>query len=492
MTDENPQQDETELSSQEEPTDHGLTDPVVEAESIDDASSVDEVRDPDASVEEQDEHADREEARDVAAPVAGVDESSFDNDDESTALSNGALAFVAFAALVLVAGGIFVAGSFFSQGEETATAQAEAESQIAEYNPDEFVSEFTQEELSGEAEPEAVIVEPTPTTVPDAVALADETDADQNAEAEEATDPAADEAEEVGEEIDTTIPLIDPNDTALVFINRVPGDEYGFVGYVNLAGERFITPLSCDRLDWNRNGGVCLQGGSIGSPGRGLLLDEFLRPVRRFGIATPSRAAISPDGGTVSWTGFVTGHDYLAAGEFATTTQLIDVERELGAELQEDFETYISEDETLSSEDQNYWGTTYIDNQTFYATVGFEGQTNLVFGDVRTGRLDIVHENASCPEVSPNGSTIVAKEQRDQSFQLVAINAATGERRDLNDARSVDDQVEWVDDNTIVYGLPNPDAGTTGQPALDIWVLNVNDGSAPRLLLAFADSPAAP
>lgn len=151
-----------------------------------------------------------------------------------------------------------------------------------------------------------------------------------------------------------------------------------------------------------------------------------------------------------------------------------------------------SADETLSSEDQNYWGTTYIDNQTFYATVGFEGQTNLVFGDVRTGRLDIVHENASCPEVSPNGSTIVAKEQRDQSFQLVAINAATGERRDLNDARSVDDQVEWVDDNTIVYGLPNPDAGTTGQPALDIWVLNVNDGSAPRLLLAFADSPAAP
>ena len=259
MTDENPQQDDTELSSQEEPTDNGSTDPVVDAESIEERSIDD--------------------AADSAASVEQVDDPSSEHDEESTSLSTGGLAFVAFAALVLVAGGVFVAGSFFSQGEETATAQAEAESQIAEYNPDEFVSEFTQEELSGEAEPEAVIVEPTPTTVPDAVALADETDADQNAEAEEATDPAADEAEEVGEEIDTTIPLIDPNDTALVFINRVPGDEYGFVGYVNLAGERFITPLSCDRLDWNRNGGVCLQGGSIGSPGRGLLLDEFLRPV---------------------------------------------------------------------------------------------------------------------------------------------------------------------------------------------------------------------
>ena len=114
-----------------------------------------------------------------------------------------------------------------------------------------------------------------------------------------------------------------------------------------------------------------------------------------------------------------------------------------------------------------------------------------MFGDVRTGELRVVHENASCPEVSPNGSTIVAKELRGEAFQLVAINTQTGERRDLAETRSVDDQVEWIDDNTIVYGLPNPDAGTVGQPALDIWVLNVNDGSAPRLLLAFADSPAA-
>ncbi len=467
MTDKNPPHDEMELSSDEEPLEH---------ESVDIT---------DAAANEPLEPFEPNEA----LPVEDVDGSESD-DDQSTSLSYGALAFVAFAMLVLGAGGVFVAGSLLAQDQETAAAQIEAESQIAEYDPDEFVSEFTPEELLGEAQPEAEVVEPTPTTVPESVALADESaddeDEDEQAEADEG---APESTVEAGDDLDTTIPLIDPNDTALVFINRVPGDEYGFVGYVNLEGERFITPLPCDRLDWNRNGGVCLQGGSIGIPGRGLLLDEFLRPVRRFGIANPSRAAISPDGGTVSWTGFVTGHDYLAPGEFATTTQLIDVERELGAELETDFQTFADGEEFLE-ETANYWGTSYIDEQTFYATLGFGAQNNLVFGDVRTGELHVVHENASCPEVSPNGSTIVAKEQRDQAFQLVAIDTATGERRDLAETRSVDDQVEWIDDSRILYGLPNPEAGTTGQPAFDVWVLNVNDGSEPRLLVPFADSPA--
>lgn len=428
-------------------------------------------------------------AEDIATDAESAETGK--EDEESTSLSTGGLAFVAFAMLVLVAGGIFVAGSFLAQDEETAVAQAEAESQIAEYDPDEFASEFTEEELSGTVENEPVIVEPTPTTVPESIALAEGPDSEQSTDLDGVDEtPESPQVDEETNEFDPTVALIDPEDTALVFVNRVPGEEYGFVGYVNLAGERFITPLSCDRLDWNRNGGVCLQDGFTGS-GRGLLLDEFLRPIRRFGIATPSRAAISPDGGTVSWTGFVTGHDYTAPGEFSTTTQLIDIERELGAELQEDFTTFTADGEELFSEDQNYWGTTYISEQTFYATVGFGEENNIVFGDVRTGELRVVHENASCPEVSPNGSTIVAKELRGEAFQLVAINTQTGERRDLAETRSVDDQVEWIDDNTIVYGLPNPDAGTVGQPALDIWVLNVNDGSAPRLLLAFADSPAA-
>ena len=85
----------------------------------------------------------------------------------------------------------------------------------------------------------------------------------------------------------------------------------------------------------------------------------------------------------------------------------------------------------------------------------------------------------------------MAKEERDGAFQLIAIDVETGARRDLVESRSVDDQVEWIDDSTIVYGVANEEGGTTAQPALDIWVLNIDDGSEPRLLIPFADSPAA-
>ena len=86
---------------------------------------------------------------------------------------------------------------------------------------------------------------------------------------------------------------------------------------------------------------------------------------------------------------------------------------------------------------------------------------------------------------------IVAKEQRGEVFQLVLIDVATGDRRDLGETRSVDDQVEWVDDSTILYGLPNLEEGTDAQPVFDVWSLDVAAGSTPQLLIPFAESPAA-
>ena len=104
--------------------------------------------------------------------------------------------------------------------------------------------------------------------------------------------------------------------------------------------------------------------------------------------------------------------------------------------------------------------------------------------------MNVVYENATCPEVSPDGSTLVVKERRGDFFQLVAIDTATGARRDLAESRSVEDQVEFLDNSTIIYGLPNEAEGTEAQPAWDVWALNLN-GGAPQLIIPFADSPAA-
>jgi len=228
----------------------------------------------------------------------------------------------------------------------------------------------------------------------------------------------------------------------------------------------------------------------LNGSGRALILDGGLNPISRFGVNRPSRAAASPDGAVVAWTGFTLGHSYLAQGEFATTTQLISVDRKIAADLESIFTTYHN-DELMEDEERNFWGVSFVDSDLFYATVGVRGETFIVSGRVSTSRMDVVIENASCPEVSPDGSTVVVKEQRGDRFQLVAIDVATGSRRDLGETRSVDDQVEWADDDNILYGMPNLDEGTESQPVFDIYALNVAPGSSPRLVVPFAESPAA-
>ncbi|MFT7474914.1 MAG: hypothetical protein ACI81L_001846 [Verrucomicrobiales bacterium] len=370
------------------------------------------------------------------------------------------------AMLVLVGGSVYFAGQVLSSKDDTTRAQESAEAQIAEFDPSEFTSELIE---NG--------------TTPSSLALIgdDQDDADSAAQTPRSTT--------------TTVPIarpgVDPSTIALAFINRVPGDEYGYVGYIDSAGDRHVTELECDRLDINEAGGICLSAtAGFGGGGRGLLLDAGFNAQLKFGVNQPSRAAVSPDGGVVAWTGFTLGHSYLVPGEFATTTQLISVDRGVGANLETIFATFDIDGGPLNAEDRNYWGVTFLDSDRFYATVGYENTTSIVAGTISNSRLDIVYENASCPEVSPDGRTIVAKEFRDGVFQLVAIDVVSGARRDLGETRSVDDQVEWADDDNILYALPNVEEGTDAQPVFDVWALNVAPGSVPQLVIPFADSPA--
>jgi len=386
--------------------------------------------------------------------------------DPSRSTSKGSFLLLVVALLVLAGGAVYFIGAVLSANSETDAAQASAEDQLELFDPTEFAQEFTPDQDG---------------TAPSSLPLLEEA----------TTTTSAPDADEGTEATTTPLPNVDPAGIALAFINRVPGDEYGLVGYIDPTGERHVTELECARLDLNEEIGICLSAtAGLGGTGRGLLLDPSLNPTLRFGVNRPSRAAVSPDGTVVAWTGFSLGHSYLAAGEFATTTQLISVDRSIGANLEEVFTTYI-DGELLDDPTRNYWGVTFVDSDHFYATLGTTSGTSIVEGRVSNSRIDVVFENASCPEVSPDGSTIVAKEQRGEAFQLVAINTETGARRDLGESRSVDDQVEWADQDTILYALPNPDEGTDAQPVFDVWALDVTPGAEPRLIIPFADSPAA-
>lgn len=66
------------------------------------------------------------------------------------------------------------------------------------------------------------------------------------------------------------------------------------------------------------------------------------------------------------------------------------------------------------------------------------------------------------------------------------LDLASGQETRLEgETRSVDDQVAWLDDDTVIYGLPRPD-----QPgASDVWTLPIHGGESPELLVENAWSP---
>lgn len=396
-------------------------------------------------------------------------------DEDSEGLGIGSFAVIAVALIVLAGGIVYFFGSIAASGAETANAQSDAEEQLRGFDSGEILSEF---DLS----------------TPDSLPLVDDATSPTVVPSEDAPTEASPSTTQPPAPATTAVPFpqVDPADVALAFVSRVPGEDYAQIGYLDRDGERHVLPQDCVRLDWNVNGGICLNADLNSLAGRGFLLDSGFVPQGRFTIGGPSRAAVSPDGAVASWTGFTVGHSYLDPGEFATTTQVVSIEREVGANLETIFDTFDFDGDAYMPEDRNYWGVTFIDADRFYATLGTDDGDVIVEGNVQTRRLDFAHSNASCPEVSPDGSTIVAKERRGDGFQLVAIDTESGTRRDLGETRSVDDQVEWLNETTILYGLPNLEEGTSAQPAFDIWALDVAAGSAPELFVPFADSPAAP
>jgi hypothetical protein len=55
----------------------------------------------------------------------------------------------------------------------------------------------------------------------------------------------------------------------------------------------------------------------------------------------------------------------------------------------------------------------------------------------------------------------------------------------LAETRNVDDQVEWIDDGHVAYGIPESD--TSG--ATDVWSVRADGGGMPQLLVKAAWSP---
>jgi hypothetical protein len=291
-------------------------------------------------------------------------------------------------------------------------------------------------------------------------------------------------AEEPAQPVTSALNLATARKPFLVYQHVARDAHYAEVAVAPVGSTRgspTFTGLVCERVYFSAGRGLCLipKQEPLGSAVRARVFGLDFQPdrsARLDGIA--SRARVSPSGRYGATTTFVTGHSYRDQG-FSTTTSLIDME---SGEVLTDLEKFdVTKDgKPFKAIDFNFWGVTFArGDRRFYATLQTAGDLYLVEGDVETRKGRVIGEDVECPSLSPDGKRIAFKQRSGDRWRLTVLDLASGRRTPLAETRSVDDQVEWLDDRRILYGLEG-----------DVWVVPANGRGAPRVYIQDALSPA--
>ena len=297
-------------------------------------------------------------------------------------------------------------------------------------------------------------------------------------------------------------PFLSPGESSpagplLVFRHTSLDQHDGVLGIAPLsdpAAPRFVARLRCERVHMAAGRGVCLTADrGVFTTYGAVLFDRTFNPVAELPlVGAPSRLQLAPDGTLAATTVFVTGHSYATVG-FSTRTSIIDLDTRQW--LVEDLETFTvrRQDQPMRAADFNFWGVTFIPGaRRFYATLGTGGETLLVQGDVDARTVEVIEDSVECPSLSPDGRRVAFK-HRDGgligpiTWRLWVLDLDSRRRHPLAETRSVDDQVQWLDDEQVLYALP----GGAERPAImDQWVVPADGGGEPRLFLSQAYSAA--
>jgi len=241
--------------------------------------------------------------------------------------------------------------------------------------------------------------------------------------------------------------------------------------------------LACQRVYMAAGRGLCLALAPSGVEYRALLFDRRFTTTKELELTgLPSRARVSPSGRFGAVTTFVSGDSYAAAGEFSTRTQIIDMHAGRQVADLERFDVYRGS-ERIDAPDFNFWGVTFArDDDTFYATLATGGERYLVKGSLRRRRVELMRKNVECPSLSPDETRIAYKKRVGdvEDWRLHVLELDSGRDVALAERRSIDDQVEWLGDETILYG-----------DVRFVWAVRADGGGRPKRILRHAASPTA-
>ena len=278
----------------------------------------------------------------------------------------------------------------------------------------------------------------------------------------------------------------------ILTLNRVVAGNYGRVQFHPLAGPdnaQTSTGMLCERIYFAATRGVCLIR-TPSNPFVAIVSATIFGPDLQAlfslpGEGIPSRVRVSPDGRYAAFTTFVGGDSYLDS-QFSTRTMIIDIDSQQYLGNLESFQVF-RDGQAFRSVDFNFWGVTFADDSNlFYATLRTKGENWLVQGDVRQKRMQLMHKEVECPSLSPDGTRIAFKKlQSNKTWRLYVLDLATMAETPLAETRNIDDQVEWLDNQHVIY-----EWSQAGSGKMDVREANADGSGVSTVFLADAGSPA--
>jgi Tol biopolymer transport system component len=104
--------------------------------------------------------------------------------------------------------------------------------------------------------------------------------------------------------------------------------------------------------------------------------------------------------------------------------------------------------------DFNFWGVTFAkDPNRFYATLATGKHHYLVEGNVSAQSMRVLRDGVEGPSLSPDNRQIAFKSRigDDDNWHVDVLDLDTLADHPVAETRSVDDQVEWLDNKTLGY-----------------------------------------